>query len=56
MVARDALGRPYRQTLVCSEGAVTVEGPSDEATGARGPLTNSRNCDPPLGEIDLWES
>jgi hypothetical protein len=49
MRARDALGRRYRQTLVCPDRAVEVS-PIDpgRSVAARTPLSDSRTCDPPL--------
>ncbi len=63
MVAHDALGRPFRQTLVCPRGVVVndYEEPYEGESAAVGhghassandggarPLTNSRTCWPPI--------
>jgi hypothetical protein len=55
MQARDALGRRYRQTIVCPDGAVEVEPPYEgESVTARIPLSDSRTCQPPLLGLDNW--
>lgn len=55
MQTRDALGRRYRQTIVCPDGAVEVEPPYEgESVAARIPLSDSRTCQPPLFGLDNW--
>jgi RTX calcium-binding nonapeptide repeat (4 copies) len=55
MQTRDALGRRYRQTIVCPDGAVEVEPPYEgESVAARIPLSDSRTCQPPLSGLDNW--
>jgi RTX calcium-binding nonapeptide repeat (4 copies) len=65
MRTRDALGRPYTQTIVCPEGVTVSEYSEPEGAlksarryprgGAAHPLTNSRTCRPPLSSLDPFE-